>query len=217
VAHLEDVRRFANTAFNPKYEELVRQRDLQLANASARNGARGTIASSGMAREAAEIYGNMIHKTLHARADALLEGVELQGVPIDDVSDSILKELEQMRIDLVRTSSDSLERLPYLRTLYMGGELESAGSRALSEIRANVERKRLRKEQAAANRNVTNVYHVYGRNPRWNTNSADNSVNIVSISQEEIFVALKQDIVEKIQEGDERSDILHRLGRVNTI
>ena len=99
----------------------------------------------------------------------------------------------------------------------MGGELESAGSRALSEIRANVERKRLRKEQAAANRNVTNVYHVYGRNPRWNTNSADNSVNIVSISQEEIFVALKQDIVEKIQEGDERSDILHRLGRVNTI
>jgi hypothetical protein len=168
-----------------------------------------------MAIEAAEIYGDMVHKTLHARASALLEGVELHDIPIDDVSDSILKELEQMKTDLVRTSSHSLERLPYLRTIrmgpYMGSELERAGSRALSEIRANMERKRLRKKQAAVSQNVTNVYHVYGHNPRWNTNSTDNSVNIVSITQEEIFAALNQDIVEKIQDGEEQSDILQRL------
>jgi hypothetical protein len=145
VADLDDAKKFANTVFHPKYEDLVRRRILQLANASERNAARGTIASGGMAKEAAEIYRNMIHKTIHAKADALLEGVELYGIPIGDVGEPILKELEQMKTDLVRTSSDSLERLPYLRTLglgaYMGGELEGAGKRALGEIRADMERK----------------------------------------------------------------------------
>lgn len=215
MTDLDDAKRFANTAYNPKYEQLVRQRDIQLATASARNVAQGTISSSGMAREAADIFAEMIHKTLHARADALLEGVELHGIPIDDVSDPILKELEQMKCDLVRTSGDRLEKLPYLLTLrmgaYMGGELEGAGSRAMSEIRANIERRRLRKKHAAANQNVTNVYHVSGHNVRFNTNSTDYSVNIVSVSQEEVFATLKEEVVEKIQEGEERKDILQKL------
>lgn len=215
MATLDDAKKFANTVFGPKYQQLVRQRDIELSNAAARNAARGTISSGGMAKEAAEIYSNMILKTLHAKANALLEGMELHGVHIDDANDSILEELEQLKADLVRTSSEGLQGKPYLKNLglgaYLSGEMEGAGSQGLSEVRADIERKRLRKGQPAAAQNVTNVYHVYGHSPRWNTNSTDNSINVVSISQEEIFAALKQEIVEKIQDGEERSDILQRL------
>jgi hypothetical protein len=56
----------------------------------------------------------------------------------------------------------------------MGGEVTGASNRALAEIRANVERRRLRKKQIAASQGVTNVYHVSGHNVRFNTQSTDN-------------------------------------------
>jgi hypothetical protein len=215
VADLDDAKAFANNAYNPKYELLVRQRDIKLANAAARMAARGAVSSSGMVREAADIFAETIHEILHARADALLEGVELYDIPIDEINLSIVQELQQLKIDLVRTSQDRLEGLKYLQTLgmgaYMGGELDRAGNRALSEIRANIERRRLSKSQAAASPNVTNVYHVSGQSVRINTNSTDNSVNIVSVSQEEVFTTLKQEVVGKIQEGEARTDILLKL------
>ena len=174
-----------------------------------------------MVQEAATIFAETIRKVLRAKADALLEGIELHDIPIDDASDAILKELEQLKHDLVRTSRNTLEGLPYLQALrmgaYLGGELDNAGSRALSEIRANVERKRLRKKQAEAARNVTNVYHISGHNVRFNTNSHDNSVNIVSVSHEEVFAALKKEVIEKIQDGEERQDILQKLDALQRV
>lgn len=215
VADFNEAKKFADAAFNPKYEVLVRNRDEELAAASNRMAALGSVASSGMARLAAQIYAATIEKALHARTDALLEGVELHDVELDDAKDAILKELEQRKVELVRTYSDSLEKLAYLQRLgmgaYLGSEMENAGNRALGEIRANIERRRLRKKQAAASQNVTNVYHVAGHNVRFNTNSTDNSVNIVSISQEEVFATLKQQILEKMPDDEQRSEILRRV------
>ena len=105
MADLNDAKKFAHNVYNPKYEELIRQRDQQLANASARRAAQGSVVSSGMVQEAAEIFAEAIYKVLHARADALLEGIELYGIPIDEVSTIISKELEQLKCELVRTSA----------------------------------------------------------------------------------------------------------------
>lgn len=215
MADFDDVKRFANSVYDPKLEELIRERDKKLANAAARRAAQGSVLSSGMVQEAAEIFAEAIYKALHARADALLEGAELHDVSIDDVSASILKELEQIKCDFVRTSRDHLEGHSYVQKLgigaYMGSELDRAGSRALKEIHANIERRRLRKEHAAASQSVTNVYHISGHNVRVNSNSTDNSVNIVSVSQEEVFSTLKHEVVEKIQDSEERQEILSKL------
>ena len=119
MADLNDAKKFAHNVYNPKYEELIRQRDQQLANASARRAAQGSVVSSGMVQEAAEIFAEAIYKVLHARADALLEGIELYGIPIDEVSTIISKELEQLKCELVRTSRDRLEGLPASRALQM--------------------------------------------------------------------------------------------------
>ena len=120
MADLDDAKRFANTAYKPIYEKLIRQRDNQLANASARNSAHGSGLSSEMVVEAAGLFAETIHRALRAKAASLLEGVELHDIPINDVSGPILQELEQMKQDLVRTSRDSLEGLPYLQALGMG-------------------------------------------------------------------------------------------------
>ncbi len=62
-----------------------------------------------------------------------------------------------------------------------------------------------------AGQTTTNVYHVYGHNPRWNTNSEDHSVNSVTISNDQVFVKVRQKIESEVPEGDERKDILDKL------
>ena len=67
------------------------------------------------------------------------------------------------------------------------------------------------KKNETGPQSVTNIYHVYGHNPRWNTNSTDQSVNSVTMSSDEIFVTLRQKIESGVAEGDERNDILEKL------
>jgi hypothetical protein len=211
-----EAKAFADTAFSPKQEKLLRRQQTDFTLLTGMMNAKGDLSSSAMAKRAAELYAKTTYDTLHARADALLEGVELYDVPLDEVRHLILTELEQMKAELVRTFSIRLESLPYLRSLGMGAyivsELDRAGNQALNEIRTTIERKRLRKQQPAQERqNVTNVYHVYGHNPRWNTNSTDNSLNVVTTSNDQIFANLRQEIVDNTQDGEEQRDILQRL------
>ena len=58
---------------------------------------------------------------------------------------------------------------------------------------------------------MTNVYHISGHNVRVNSNSTDDSVNIVSVSQEQVFTTLKQEFVERIQDVEEQKDIIKKL------
>ncbi len=90
-----------------------------------------------------------------------------------------------------------------------GQLLEQRIQLAVSAIKTQIDRARLAKRQSPA---VTNaVYHVYGHNPRWVTNSIDNSVNIVTVSSEQVFADLRQAIESGIAEGAERKDILEKL------
>jgi hypothetical protein len=148
-----EAKAFADTAFSPKQEKLLRRQQTDFTLLTGMMNAKGDLSSSAMAKRAAELYARTTYDTLHARADALLEGVELYDVPLDEVRHLILTELEQMKAELVRTFSISLESLPYLRSLGMGAyivsELNRAGNQALNEIRTTIERKRLRKQQPA--------------------------------------------------------------------
>lgn len=57
---------------------------------------------------------------------------------------------------------------------------------------------------------VTQTFHIYGDNARVNTNSTDNSINVVSVSGDELFVQLREK-VSSIPDESERSEILAKL------
>lgn len=58
---------------------------------------------------------------------------------------------------------------------------------------------------------VTTIYNVKGDNARFNTNSTDNSVNIVTATSKDFFADLRGQIESEIPEGDERKKIVESL------
>jgi hypothetical protein len=200
-------RQFAQTAFTAARESIWAEATQQLAHIDRTFPRGGQIVV-----ERAKIFGQRIAKALHARADALLEGYELHGVPIDEaIAKSIFDDVSRMRVEMVAGSRSALQD-----TSRLGGsisamhELERLSITPLSAIKAQIERRRLmsKKEDFPS---VTNIYHVYGHNPHWNVNSSDQSVNIVTISNEEVFERLRQVIASGIPAGDEQKDILARV------
>src|SRR5712692_1150410 len=75
-------------------------------------------------------------------------------------------------------------------------------------VKTQLERRRLMKKPEAS---ITNIYHVHGHNARWVTNGSDHSVNVVTLSSEQIFADLHQQIESNLPEGSERNDILEKL------
>jgi len=58
---------------------------------------------------------------------------------------------------------------------------------------------------------ATTIYNVLGDNARWNVNSPDNSVNIVTKSSDEFFADLRERIASGVPQGEEQKMILQKL------
>jgi len=78
-----------------------------------------------------------------------------------------------------------------------------------ASLKTEIERRRLTIKNSK--QTPVNVYYVYGHQPRWNTNSTDNSVNVVNVTTEQVFANLRQQIAERVPAGEEQVDILDRL------
>lgn len=57
---------------------------------------------------------------------------------------------------------------------------------------------------------VTQNFYIHGHNPRVNMNSTDNSVNVTSVSGDQLFVQLR-DAVRSVADESERAEILSKL------
>ena len=90
---------------------------------------------------------------------------------------------------------------------YFPRELEDNIPLSSHAFRVEIDRRRLMSKKQS----VTNVYHVYGHNARWNNNSNDHSVNVVSISTDQVFANLRQELKSRIPASDELTDILTKL------
>jgi hypothetical protein len=208
----EQARRFAQTAYAAKIDEIVREFEEKRQRTRAQMAARGAIMSGNMIFEDAKLDGQQIAATIKAQLETRLEGYELHGVPIDDDLASTLAE------ELNRNLADSLGRAsihsPGAMTLPAG--LAAQYPRMVSEqvgispawIRTEIDRRRLMKKPQA---HTINVYHVEGDNSRVNVNSNDNSVNVVTKKRDEIFTELRQQVESGVQEGNERTAILEKL------
>jgi hypothetical protein len=200
-------KQFANTAYTTALEAITKEINEKLIALRTRAAANGTLHSGSTISGAAKLHGERISRLLDARLEGILEGYELYGVPLDEERASRLLEIimhdRETLLEFTRTP-DKLDigiLTPDAFQSLVDGECDI--SRA--SIRLKIERRMMKKNPS----NVTQVFHLAG-NARVNTNSVDQSVNVVMSSSEEIFANLREVITSGVQ-GDEKAEILARL------
>jgi len=215
---LKKARQFAQIAYSAEMNNVAREFNAKLVEVRHQMAARGILMSGGMVRETARLSGERVTSLLTKRLELLLEGYELYGVEITDgIAEETLDDVMKLRETLIATSASTGASIgtvslpggsgqPYTQLL---GEFVpvSAGS-----VKTEIDRRRLMRKKSEAVQ--VNVYHVYGHQPRWNMNSTDHSVNVVSASSEQIFANLRQQIAEQVPAGEEQNDILDRLSQL---
>ena len=209
---LDNARRSADVAYSAALGENARELQRKLSALRSNLASRGLLTSSVMTGEAARIYGEYVRNLLQARLDGLLDGYELHDLPL--VDDALVKSTVEQIVEMKGVLFDDVKRRATTIDIGLGGDLFyqrldiECGVTGVW-ITARIDQRRLmtkRKSQSAA----PTVYHVHGHNSRVNVNSVDNSVNVITVSPQEIFANLRQAIQTGVPEGEQEA-ILARL------
>jgi hypothetical protein len=176
--------------------------------------ARGAAMSGAMIAETARIRGEQIRALAQARLDSILEGYELHGVVIDDematgICFDILGEATGMIANAAKTHAFPAG-MPSTAVAAYPHALEQNVGVSAAWVRTQIDRRRLmpRKNEGPS---ITTIYNVQGDHARWNVNSTDNSVNIITKPSDEFFKTLRGRIESEIAGEDERRKILAAL------
>lgn len=207
---IEKARQFARTRYAGETGQIIRQHQQMLVEARARLASRGLAVSGAMVSETARILGEQIRAMTLAQLDALLEGLELNGVVIDD----------QMAVDIcdeiIRTMNNLIHSSENTRIAGMPAGTEQQYRQLLGQavgvnaalVKTQIDRRRLMRRKSEG---ATTIYNVQGDNARWNFNSTDQSVNVVTKSSAEFFTTLRQRVETGVQDGGERKKILEAV------
>ncbi len=206
---IEKARQFARTAYAGQVDAISHVRQQKILEMRSQLAARGTILSGTQVVETARINGEMIRALTVARLEAILEGYELYGISIDDLmAVNICDEVVQGMNQIVHSSKDdTLVGLPALTTSRYPGMLAKEVGISAAWVKTQIDRTRLmpKKNEGPS---ITTIYNIQGDNARWNVNSTDNSVNVVTKSNDEFFTTLRGRIESEIADADERGKIL---------
>ena len=212
---LQKARKFAENAYSAEMNTVAREFNAKIQAAQNQAAARGTVQSGLMTAEIARLTGERVTTLVKRRLELLLEGYQLHGVEItDQIAAQTRDEVMQLHTTMIAAAAASgarvgVSELPGGSGPQYAQLLEQHVPVNAASIMTEIERRRLtRKKSEQA---TVNVYHVYGHQPRWVTNSIDNSVNIVNATTEQVFTDLRQRIAEGVPAGDEQADILDRL------
>ncbi len=205
-------RQFADNAYKAALGRCSGEFQKELLGIGRKAAARGVLTTGGTSIEIAQAHGRYISNLVQARLEGLLEGYELHNVALDDpLSTEIAEDVMRLQEGLLTDSGRAADQTSNAAARTIGREQfaqqvrsECMASRASIEVEIQRWRFASKKESA-----VTNVYHVHGHNPRWNTNSTDSSVNIVS--SEEIFSTLRLKVSSQVPASEEQRDILEKL------
>lgn len=168
--------------------------------------------SGAIISETARIAGERIKALTEARLNAILEGYELYGVPIDDqLAATITREITiGVQRMVAAAKNHSFRGVPPNATAAYPQMIAHNVGVSAAWVKTQVDRRRLMPKKSEGP-SITTIYNVQGDNARWNTNSTDNSVNIVTKSSEEFFADLRGRIESEIPEGNERRKIVESL------
>jgi hypothetical protein len=209
---IQKARQFARTAYAGQVDAISHVRERKIQEMRAQLAARGTLLSGTQVVETARINGEMVRALTVARLEAILEGYELYKIPIDDLMavdmcDEVIQGMNQI---IHSPKDDTLVGLPALTTSLYPGILTKEIGISADWVKTQIDRRRLMPKKPEGP-SVTTIYNVQGDNARWNVNSTDNSVNVVTKSSEEFFATLREHIESGVPEGDERKVILQKL------
>jgi hypothetical protein len=208
---LRQVRHFANTAYNDALSRSTKDLQIQLAVQRNQFAARGILRSGNMLYATAQLYGKHIDDMVLAKLESLLEGYELHQVPLDEqveaaTIDESMRLKDVLLINAVETVSD-VDRGGIFTPEQFAEQLKNACKVSRNSVMVIAARRRLRpKEQSAMNI----VYQVSGY-ARVNVNTTDNSVNVITVSQAEIFEKLRHEITTHVPAGQQQENLLDRL------
>lgn len=207
---IQKARQFAQTAYAGQVDAISVGGQKKIQEMRAQLAARGILMSGTQVAEAARINGETIKALTVARLESILEGYELFEVPIDDsmavnIRDEVIQGMNQI---IHAPTDDTLVGLPALTTTLYPGLLAQEVGISAAWVKTQIDRRRL---MAKKNEGSTIIYNVQGDNARWNVGSTDNSVNIVTKSNDEFFTMLRDRIESAVPEGDQRKVILQKL------
>jgi len=208
---IEKAKEFARTRYYGETENISREQEQKIAEMRSRLGDRGVAMSGTMIAETARIHGEQIRAMIQVRLDGVLEGYELYEIPIDDqmATDICGEVVEEMNRQICRYKCPTIGGFPpaELRSQYPR-MVAQAVSLSANLIKTQIDRRRLMTKKKDG---ATTIYNVLGDNARWNVNSPDNSVNIVTKSSDEFFADLRERIASGVPQGEEQKMILQKL------
>jgi hypothetical protein len=211
-AALLNARRFAANAYDGEVETIRRQYQLKLDEECARLAARGLGTSSHLVLATVGLECERIKAMTQLRLNGLMEGCDLYGVEVDDflgasLQEEVMKEMGQLIDTAQRNVLAGIPRST--QSNYPQLIAEKIGD-PQAWVATQIDRWRLTPKKSGAP-SVTTIYNVKGDNARFNTNSTDNSVNVVTTTSEDFFADLRGQIESEVPEGDERKKIVESL------
>lgn len=209
---LSRARRFASNVHDGEVETIRRQYQQKLDEECLRLAKRGLGSHAHLVLATVGLQCERIKAITQLRLKGLMEGCELYSVEIDDaLAASFQEEIMQAMGKMIDTAqTNALAGIPgSTQATHPPLIVEQIGDPE-AWVATQIDRWRLTPKKSGGP-SVTTIYNVKGDNSRFNTNSTDNSVNIVTRSSEEFFADLRGRIESEVPEGDERQKIVESL------
>jgi hypothetical protein len=208
---LQKAKSFAATCYADVLSRSNKDLEHNLAVQRNQLSARGLIRSGVMLHGTSQLYAKHIDGLVLAKLEGLLEGYELHHVSLDEqLAASTVEEVMNLKdalvADAMRTASE-VDRGGLFTPEQFAEQVQRECRVSRSSASIAVERCRLRPKEPSG---PSVVYHVTGHG-RVNVDSTDNSVNIVTVSQQEIFSKLRHAIEGRVPTGEEKNNILERV------
>ena len=217
----QKIEKYVANAFTAAQLKENESSQLEIANARARLSSRGNLFSSAMDHEMIRIHSEKINRLLKARGDALLDAYELYEVPLEE--GEILKDVELMRQTLISATSSAAQQEDSLMALRTGRNDPSGNMRygnvtrqltiksqtIANDLICQIEQRKVTPKIRKANAGINISYHLQD-NARLNIHSTDQSVNSITVNQEQLFSAIR-DVVTKEISGTDQEKILSTL------
>ena len=209
---LRRARDFADTSYADAVSRSTKDLQYQLALKRNEYAARGILRSGNMLHASAKLYGKHIDDLVLARIESLLEGYELHNVLLDEsLAERTVNEVMRLKDALLLNAKETVTEVDRGGGLFTPVQFAEYVNNECKVSRSSVvtiaERQRLRPNKPGA---TSTIYQVSGY-ARVNVNSTDNSVNVITLSQDQIFAKLRHEITTHVQAGPEQEEILQRL------
>jgi hypothetical protein len=215
------IEKYVNNAFTAAQLKANEAAQIETANVRARLAKTGNVFSSAMDHQMVRIESEKINTLLKVRGDALLDAYEIYGVLFDEAA--ILQDVANMRSTLIAAISGSARSQDVL-TAMRTGKNDLAGSmryenfqRQLTihtqtiakELSCQIEQRKVTPKMKRPEAGVNITYHLRD-NARVNINSKDQSVNNVTVTQQQLFTTIRDTVTQQIT-GKDQETILAKL------